>query len=168
MNCKTHSWCLSRGKSHETGSISFGWLLSCLSLRHLTRGSCETCSSPSWTSSVPHWLESAALNDLFGSIQPCLTLPKHYLGNIYSAHCSSVQQTSPLSLSPCQLGELCTFSTCLNGKRSAPELWCLSARSPVCSSPLTHGCTRGSLYRAKPHRALSCSHISYSDPALGI
>lgn len=136
-------------------------------MRHLTRRSCETCSSPSLTSSVLYWLESAALNDLLGYIQPCLTLPKHCLGNIYSAHYSFVQQTSPQSLSPRLLGKLCTFSTWLNCKCPAPRAARLcNARSPACTLLLTHPCTRGCPYRAKPHRGPELSSHFILRPSL--
>lgn len=141
-------------------------------MRHLTRGSWETCSSPSLTSTVLYWLEFVSLNDLFGCIQACLTLPKSCLGNIYSAHYSFVQQTSPQSPSPCLLGKLCTFSTWLNCKCSAPRADRLchgSVHVAQCELFFWHmGAPEGACTEPSPTGALSCSLISYLDPALGI
>lgn len=134
--------------------------------------SCDTCSSPSLTSSVLYWLESAALYDLFGCIQPCLTLPKHCLGSIYSAHYNFVQQTSPQSLSPCLLGKLCTFSTWLNCKCSAPRADRLcngSMHAAQCALFFLHtGAPEGACTEASLTGPLSCSHISYLNLALRI
>lgn len=83
-----------------------------------------------------------------------------------------MQQTSPQSLSPCLLGKLWTFSTGLNCKCSAPRadrLWNGSLHVAQCAVFFWHmGAPEGACTEPSLTGALSCSHISYLDPALDI